>query len=97
MYYVATIVPFTGMQEGEKVGVPVEKGGQNLPHLVRIGLTDLPKIGDPPSSGITVLNYQKNRDIMFILKSCVSFESQLPIYGTIPPSSNQVDQLPRTY
>ena len=31
----------------KKIGVPVVKGGQNLPPLVGIELTDLPKIGEP--------------------------------------------------
>ena len=43
----------------KKFGGPVVKGGQNLPLLVGIGLTDLPNIGGasgppgPPGSGIT--------------------------------------------
>ena len=48
------------MPEGEKHWwVPLVKGGQNLPPMVRIGLTDLPNIGGasgppgPPGSGIT--------------------------------------------
>ena len=31
----------------ENPGVPVLFGGHNLPHLVDIGLTDLPKFGHP--------------------------------------------------
>ena len=33
--------------------MPLVKGGQNLPPMVRIGLNDLPNIGGP-DSGITV-------------------------------------------
>ena len=46
------------------MGVPVVKGGQNLPTLDGIGLTDLPNIGGelpspprPPGSGITVYRF----------------------------------------
>ena len=35
----------SGMPEGEKFGGPVVKGGQNLPLLVGLRLTDLPNIG----------------------------------------------------
>ena len=49
------------MPEGEKtLGVPLVKGGQNLPPMVRIGLTGLPNIGGgapapPPGSGTTAI------------------------------------------
>ena len=45
------------MPEGEKtLGVPLVKGGQNLPPMVGIGLTNLPNIGGgavspPPPPG----------------------------------------------
>ena len=39
----------TVMPEGEKkLGVPLVKGGQNLPPMVGIGLTGLPNILAPP-------------------------------------------------
>ena len=54
--------PLTVMPEGEKHwGVPVVMGGDNLPSLVQIGLTDLQNIGGasgppgPPGSGTTAL------------------------------------------
>ena len=47
------------MPEGEKkLGVQVLKGGQNLPPLVGIGLTDPPKMGGgaqmPPHPGSNI-------------------------------------------
>ena len=51
--------------EGEKNGVKVVNGGQNLPLLVGIGLTDLPKIG----LGITEFNSSNNLDFEVIVCS----------------------------
>ena len=41
-------VLFTVMPEGEKMGVPVVIGGDNLLSPVVLGLTDLPYIEAPP-------------------------------------------------
>ena len=59
---------------GEKnKGVQLVIGGDNLPSLVVIGLTDLPNIGGasgppgPPSSGITeIISLQKFDDIFAV-------------------------------
>ena len=61
------------MLEGEKNGVKVVNGGQNLPLLVGIGLTDLPKIG----SGITKFNSSNNLDFEFIV--CSVFVTKIQI------------------
>ena len=73
------------MPEGEKnFGEPVVKGGQNLPSLVGIGLTDLQN-GPPCSSGITdnqldchfMLNY-----VFYLIKEKYMFfecELNLPL------------------
>ena len=45
-------------------GGPVVIGGDNLPSLVRIGLTDLQNIGDPPGSpgsGTTAMALTKSK------------------------------------
>ena len=54
------------MPEGEKLWGPVVIGGDNLPSLVRIRLTDLPNIvggsgpTGPPGSGITASTSSKD-------------------------------------
>ena len=66
------------LPEGEKHwGGPVVIGGDNLPSLVRIGLTDLSNIGGgasgppgPPGSGTTVVNQplDTSRACMYLKK-----------------------------
>ena len=54
----------------ENPGVPVLLGGHNLPPLVEIGLTDLPKFGGamaPP--GTTGLDYGRPGAIIFFVKN----------------------------
>ena len=52
-------IKFSDAGRWKNLGVPVIKGGQNLPPMDGIGLTDLPNIGGasgppgPPGSGIT--------------------------------------------
>ena len=43
-YISPQLLSYPVMPEGEKMGVPVVNGGQNLPTLVGIGLTDLPVV-----------------------------------------------------
>ena len=42
-----TLILISVMPEGENIGMPVVIGGDNLPSLVEIGLTDLPNMGGP--------------------------------------------------
>ena len=63
------------MPEGEKFGVPVLKGGWNLPLLVGIGLTDLSNIGGPvgprhPGSVITGLFTSCAPDAVYVFYYC---------------------------
>jgi hypothetical protein len=57
--------------------VKVVNGGQNLPRLVGIGLTDLPKIG----SGITEFSSSNNLDFEFIV--CSVFVTKILIIQKI--------------
>ena len=56
---------FRAVRRSENPGVPVLFGGHNMPLLVEIGLTDLPKSGcamaprAPP--GTTGLHFQKSK------------------------------------
>ena len=56
------------------MGVPVVIGGDNLPSLVGIGLTDLPNIGGAsgppglPDSGITDWSFKEFRESIIMLE-----------------------------
>ena len=77
------------------MGVPVVKGGQNLPPMIGIGITEPPNIGGggggsgplPPSLGITVL-YPTNSRLAIeqgCRKLCKSVGARTNVEGIICP------------
>ena len=64
-YYVS-IIGHAIMPEGKKTWVQVVKIGQNLPPLVVIGLTDMPKIWGPLGSGIIDVCRKSTKLLMYL-------------------------------
>ena len=62
---------FRAVGRSENPGVPLLFGGHNLPPLVEIGLTDLPKFGGamalPEPPGTTGLNFRDNPQFLYPL------------------------------
>ena len=66
------IILLRAVGRSENPGVPVLFGGNNLPPLVEIGLTDLPKSGGAPPGTTGLKTKTKTKPVQNILRySCL--------------------------